>query len=47
MVGSEHAPRDESGYATLDRSALPDAPSARIALNDLLVRLRLDTERAP
>jgi len=28
-----------------DRSALPDTPTARNALNDLLVRLRLDTER--
>jgi len=30
-----------------DRSALPDTPTARTALNDLLVRLRLDTERTP
>jgi len=30
-----------------DRSALPGAPTARTALNDLPVRLRLDTERMP
>ena len=30
-----------------ERSALPDTPTARTVLNELLVRLRLDTERMP